>query len=206
MKFLNVISTTANLSLREVKISDEIVNFGQLSQYLLSLGHNIGGFKATWVAAGDPLHNSSPETAEATLPQTETAWLSLSPHTTDKGATYNEMKAFVKEARRQAEVNNDTNTFELIGDYTRLKTEEMERLYNRLQSTNDVVGISEFRITELERKVADLLSRVDDLEDRTSPVPVDEDEDDDFEEEDEDELDNIPDDVKRLWDAQGIKY
>lgn len=210
MKVLDLIATNASLRQKGVEIPTDIRTFGQLSSFLTSLGHNIGGFKATWVAPGDPLHQSSPETPDANLPQVDKVWLSLSPHTTNKGAvSYNEMKAFVKEARKQAELNNDTATFQLIGDYTRLQASEMEKLYNRLQPVS-VVGISESvvaelkdRIATLRRKVASLEARIDELED--SDFEDENEEDDDFEDDDE-IVEEVPDEVKALWDKMGISY
>jgi len=210
MKVLDLIATNASLRQKGVEIPTDIRTFGQLSSFLTGLGHNIGGFKATWVAPGDPLHQSSPETPDANLPQVDKVWLSLSPHTTNKGAvSYNEMKAFVKEARKQAELNNDTATFQLIGDYTRLQSAEMEKLYNRLQPVS-VVGISESVVAELKdgiatltRKVASLEARIDELED--SDFEDENEEDDDFEDDDE-IVEEVPDEVKALWDKMGISY
>lgn len=214
MKVLDLIATNASLRQKGIEIPTDIRTFGQLSSFLTGLGHNIGGFKATWVAPGDPLHQSSPETPDANLPQVDKVWLSLSPHTTNKGAvSYNEMKAFVKEARKQAELNNDTATFQLIGDYTRLQASEMEKLYNRLQPVS-VVGISESvvaelkdRIATLTRKVASLEARIDELEDSDDTY----DDDNTYEEndvfEDDDEIvEEVPDEVKALWDKMGISY
>ena len=128
--------------------------------------------------------------------------------------SYNEMKVFVKERRRQAEITKDRQTLELIGDYTRLTTDAMTRLYqdlvssyvvvaqnglvvdsqDGLQTLVDKVNKLSGRVASLEMRVAELDDSIEELEEKHSFDEEDEDvdvEDDGYTDEEREWLNSI---------------
>lgn len=141
---ISIFSTNANERISNLVIDAAVTTFSELSAEVKRLTAEKGNMidlsrsnsKITWFAQGDPLHNSSPDSPEAKIPSVENFMISITPFTTNKGADYNEMKAFVKEQRLKAEREKNRTVFEMIGDYTRLRHDEMTRLYNRLKELN----------------------------------------------------------------------
>jgi len=230
----NVFGTKASERFAGLELPEDVKNFGQLVEFLRTK-HNIDvtGFKVTWFANGDPLHNSSPETAMASIPTTDGFSIALTPHTTNKGLGYNEMKAFVKEQRQKAINAGNKHIVELIGDYSRLTAAQMTALYNRLQPTNTTANVAtvvtnnqastagvnelanmEARVGRLEVKLQTLETRISGLADRLADV-------DELEEDDVDELEyessdpepvvqrptvvEVPDDIRAYMQSKGVR-
>lgn len=186
----NVFGTKASERFAGLELPEDVKNFGQLVEFLRTK-HNIDvtGFKVTWFANGDPLHNSSPETAMASIPTTDGFSIALTPHTTNKGLGYNEMKSFVKQQREIAKETGNRQIYDLIGDYSRLTAAQMTALYNRLQPTNTTATVAtvvtnnqasttsvnelanmEARVGRLEVKFQTLETRISGLAERLSDV------------------------------------
>lgn len=97
----------------------------------------------------------------------------MTPKSIKAGATtYRQMKEYVKEKRKTALINKDQETLKVIGDYTRLKTEEMEKLFKSLTNSSivaktdlspdyntlvDQVRSLNVRLEKVERQIVDLL-------------------------------------------------
>jgi len=230
MKF-NVFGTKASERFAGLELPEDVKNFGQLVQFLITK-HNIDvtGFKVTWFANGDPLHNSSPETAMASIPITDGFSIALTPHTTNKGLGYNEMKSFVKEQRQKAINAGNKHIVELIGDYSRLTAAQMTALYNRLQPTNTTATVvtnnqtsttstnelanMEARVGRLEVKLQTLETRISALADRLADVDeLEEDENDELEYESSDPepvvqrptVVEVPDDILAYMQSKGVR-
>ncbi len=113
------------------------------------------------------------------------------------GASYNEMKSVIRDKRKEAELSGDTNTVNLIGDYTRMKREQLTALYEQLtESTVSVVDTTEVnqlkdRVTNLEAQVVELRRRINDLEENT--VVNEEDDDEDLYQDEEDDDNGMTD-------------
>lgn len=185
----NVFGTKASERFAGLELPEDVKNFGQLVEFLRTK-HDIDvtGFKVTWFANGDPLHNSSPETAMASIPTTDGFSIALTPHTTNKGLGYNEMKSFVKKQRETAKETGNRQIYDLIGDYSRLTAAQMTALYNRLQPTNTTSTVAtvvtnqtsststnelanmEARVGRLEVKLQTLETRISGLADRLADV------------------------------------
>lgn len=158
MKF-NILSTDNTQNRFGVEIPENIRTWGELKEHMGTLGVNIGSAKATYVAEGDALNNMSPDDESVPFPLVDGFVVSLSPASTKFGAiTYNEMKSYVKEARQKAEISKDTKVLQLIGDYTRLKTDEMVRLYNDLKQINE--GTQIVKTTTLVPDSSDIYRRL----------------------------------------------
>ena len=190
MTKFNVFGTKATERFVGLELPEEVKVFGDLVEFL-NTKHNIDvtGFKVTWFANGDPLHNSSPETASANIPTTDGFSIALTPHTTNKGLGYNEMKSYVKEQRELAKSVGNKQIYDMIGDYTRLTLSEMTSLYNRLQPTNTTSTVAavvtndpvvvpttkemsntEIRLGRLEVKLQDLEGRINGLAERLADI------------------------------------
>lgn len=195
MRKIRVIST--NSGVRNFGAENELTLQG-LIRYLDMNDISYQGMKIMVVQTKTTLEHQ-----EAMVPDGDIT-ISLSQANIKAGSlSYNEMKAFVKERRRQAEVTKDQQTLELIGDYTRLTTDAMTRLYqdlvssyvvvaqnglvvdsqDGLQTLVDKVNKLSGRVASLEMRVAELDDSIEELEEKHS-----------FDEEDEDVEDDIEDD------------
>ena len=185
-----------------ISITDEIKTLGQLYPILSEYRVEYQGMKIMLVEG-----NFTLEHEDAVLP-TGDFWLSLTPVKTKAGASYAEMKAFIKERRAVAVSSKDADTVELIGDYTRMTKAQMEELYDELQDLAEVEEEEEDDTFEDVAESNDLVAEVARLKTKVNRLIDEYDLDDETYEDLDEECevrqasvvvpDVIPDEVKRL--------
>lgn len=151
---VNVFSTkgTNRTGANALIIPTDVTTLGQLFPYLNKAGVEFNGMKIM-VAQG----KQTLEHEDAILPAGDFT-LSLTPVKTKAGATYAEMKAYVKAKRVEAVEADDEDTLDEIGNYTQLCRDDMEALYDFLKANEDVSELSEIdllkaRISALEAQL-----------------------------------------------------
>lgn len=111
-------------------LTTNVKTFGELHNDLIKMGHeSIGQYK--WTVGQTKV---SLELPDAQLPEND-FYLIVTPLKTKAGASYKEMKTFVKQARENALNNDDSDVLEIIneyGNYTQLSTQAMTELYDEL--------------------------------------------------------------------------
>ena len=134
-----------------ISIPDEIKTLGMLYPILSEYRVEYQGMKIMLVEG-----NFTLEHEEAKLPEGD-FWLSLTPVKTKAGASYAEMKSFIKETRATAQSAGDSTTVNRIGDYTRMTKAQMEELYDELQ---DLAEVLEEAPSEVAVEANDLVAEV----------------------------------------------
>lgn len=119
-----------------ISIPDEIKTLGMLYPILSEYRVEYQGMKIMLVEG-----NFTLEHEEAKLPEGD-FWLSLTPVKTKAGASYAEMKSFIRDTRAIAQSAGDSTTVNRIGDYTRMTKAQMEELYDELQDLTDLVEVN----------------------------------------------------------------
>lgn len=209
MKTISIFSTNQLQKRLNVELPETIKTAGALKSFITELlDDDISNMSLTYIASGDPLDNMQPDSNDAGIPSKEKFVVSLAPKSTKFGAvSYMEMKQFVKEQREKAIDSGNETVKNLIGDYTRLNTENLTTLYNQLvEMTNPVSTTTDsllqelitrvieltVKVTRLNNSVIELEERVDEIEDELDldvEETEEEIEDENEEEEIEDELD-----------------
>ncbi len=198
---LSVVCNNSSFNRLNISVPEGTTTWGQLKSFLQELyGQSIDSFKATYVARNSNLNNVSPETDNALIPETNFA-IALSPVSAKFGSiSYAEMKAYIKDCRNQAVVAKNEGIISLIGDYTRLSTNEMTRLYNTLVSQNQTTVEPSDAFQQLLEKVSrqqdEILAELASLKEAVlNTEDEDEDDEDNDYDEDENEEEEVDEDV-----------
>lgn len=136
MRKITVLSTLVG----NKQITTDATTFEQLHNDLIKMGLEIGSYKFVVGQTSTTL-----ELPTAVLPTSDFT-LVVTPLKTKAGASYQEMKTFVKQARENALNNDDSDVLEIIneyGNYTQLATAEMTELYDELMEYFEEVEMLE---------------------------------------------------------------